>query len=55
MIWFLLYLVACTVQCILLRTMGYGTDTWQNWVFLGCLIVAYICGFLRCLYSDGKK
>lgn len=44
MIWLILFIVFNCVNCIMMSSLGYSTNTWQYWVGIVCVCGSYIAG-----------
>jgi hypothetical protein len=41
---YIIYMLLCVINSIVLLTLDVGITSWQYWVSLFCVIGAYICG-----------
>ena len=42
--WYIVWLLMILSGSIMCNIHGFGIDTWQNWVWLGIVILSYFAG-----------
>ena len=42
--WYVVYLLMIVVNSVMCTAHGYSFKTWQNWVWFGTVVVAFIAG-----------